>query len=325
MSDSRRTSIVLIHGRDFKPAESVLRELWLDAIRAGLQRDRPDQLAAFASADIAFAYYGDATARLLQATGKRYDEVVDATDRRNALNQLAMLEARRFRRNTYERLPGKTPLKEFLADVGAPIAAALRVTNWIARRVLPELAQYWIGDSDFRTAVDRAVTDTIAAAMRRGDRLIVISHCIGTIAAYNALWMLSQGGYDDGNLQHARVDTWLTLGSPLGDDTVKRRLLGADAPRGKRFPTCVLNWFNFAAEDDYTCHDETVANDFRTMLDDHLISRIVDQRIYNLAIRFGRSNPHSAVGYLIHPRVIKVIAEAIGGQLIAPDTVYAPA
>jgi hypothetical protein len=313
--------VVLIHGRGLKPAAAALEALWIDAISRGLDRDRPDQLATFATADVALAHYGDAIARVLAPAGRNYDEVVDIADRRNALDKLAALDAKRFRRNAYERLPGKTPLKEFLADLGAPVAAALRLSDWIARRVVPELAAYWIDDSDFRSAVDRCVVDTLATAMRRGDRLIVISHCIGSVAAYNAFWRLSRGGYDDGRLQSAKVDTWITLGSPLGDDTVKRRLLGADAPRDRRYPSCVLNWFNFAAEDDYTCHDETVANDFRAMLDQHLISRIIDQHIYNLSVRFGRSNPHSAVGYLLHPRVIKTIAEALGGRPGPSDSI----
>jgi hypothetical protein len=318
---SRRLSIVLIHGRDFKPAEASLRELWLDAIRAGLGRDRPDHLGVLAMAAVSLAYFGDATARVLQAVGRPYDEVVDMADRRNALKQLTALEARRFRRNAYERLPGKTPLKEFLADVGAPVAAVLHLTDWMARRVVPELAQYWVADSAYRTDVDRRVVEAIAAPLRRGDRLVVISHCIGSIAAYNAFWLLSRGGYNDGRLQSAKVDCWITLGSPLGDHTVKQRLLGAAQPRAERYPNCLLNWFNFAAEDDYTCHDETVGNDFRAMLQEHLISRIVDQRIYNLAVRYGRSNPHNAVGYLIHPRVIKVIADAIGGGSNLSDSI----
>ena len=320
-SASGRLSIVLVHGRDFKPADAVLHELWLEAIRAGLSRDRPDVLGVLATATVAMAYFGDANARVRQGTARPYDEVTDIADRRNALSQLAALESRRFRRNAYERLPGKTPLKEFLADVGAPVAAALHLTDWMARRVVPELAQYWRAGSDYRAEVDRRVVEAIAAPLRRRDRLIVISHCIGSIAAYNAFWALSRGGYAGGSLAQAKVDTWITLGSPLGDNSVRHRLLGGDSPLAERYPNCLLNWFNFAAEDDFTCHDETVANDFHEMLDQHLISRILDQRIYNLTVRFGRSNPHSSIGYLLHPRVAKVIADALGGGLGPPDSI----
>jgi len=307
-------TVVLVHGRHFKPAANVLQDLWLEALRAGLRRDQPDRAAALEAATISLAYYGDATAKVLAAAGQRYDEVLDVADRRNALAQLTAFDKKRFKRSSYESLPGKTPLKEFLADVGAPLAAALHLTDWIAGRVIPELAEYWRGDTEFRAAMDRCVIEAMAQAMARGDEIIVVSHGIGSIAAYNAFWLLSRGGFDGGRYEHGKVGTWITLGSPLGDDTVRRRLLGVDAPKALRYPDCILNWFNFAAEDDYTCHDETMANDFKPMLDQHAISRIVDQRIYNLAVRYGRSNPHSAVGYLLHPRVIKVLADALAGD-----------
>ncbi|MDH3641961.1 MAG: hypothetical protein OES38_07680, partial [Gammaproteobacteria bacterium] len=69
-----------------------------------------------------------------------------------------------------------------------------------------------------------------------------------------------------------------------------------------------------AAEDDFTCHDETMANDFKAMLEHHLISRIKDYRIYNLAVRYGRSNPHNSIGYLIHPRVSRLVADWLAAE-----------
>ncbi|MCH8136156.1 MAG: hypothetical protein IIB77_09295 [Proteobacteria bacterium] len=40
-----------------------------------------------------------------------------------------------------------------------------------------------------------------------------------------------------------------------------------------------------------------------------LVSAITDYRVFNLALRYGRSNPHSSIGYYIHPRVSKIIAD----------------
>jgi hypothetical protein len=302
---------VLIHGRDYKPERDVLLELWLDAIRCGLQRDHPAGLPAFDAATKILAYYGDATGVLRNAAGEVYDEPLDIADRRNALVALAAIERRKFKRAQYERLPGKTPLKEFLADIGAPLLATMGLANWAVARTIPELAEYWRDGSDYRTTVDRCVVDSIVGAFDRGDRLLVIAHCIGSIAAFNALWMLSRGGHGDGRYTNAKIDTFITLGSPLADESVKRKLLGIDAPKSQRYPANILNWYNFAAEDDFTCHDETMANDYKAMLEQRAISRIVDQRIYNLTVRYGRSNPHSAVGYLVHPRVATVIAAVL--------------
>jgi hypothetical protein len=99
------------------------------------------------------------------------------------------------------------------------------------------------------------------------------------------------------------------LGAPLGDSMVRQQLLGANRKGRPRFPTNVLAWHNVSADDDYISHDNTVADDFKAMLKQRQVSSIRDYRIYNLAIRYGRSNPHSAIGYLIHPRITKILTD----------------
>ena len=107
----------------------------------------------------------------------------------------------------------------------------------------------------------------------------------------------------------AKVDTWLTLGSPLGDRQVRQRLRGALETGVRQFPTNVMSWHNVSAEDDYVCHDKTLGDDYRQMMGEHVISAVKDYKIYNHAVRFGRSNPHSSVGYYIHPRISKILAD----------------
>ena len=60
-------TILLIHGRSFKPPRNSLRRLWLDAIRHGLERDRsPARLAAFNRTVKEFIYYGDTSNAFLK-------------------------------------------------------------------------------------------------------------------------------------------------------------------------------------------------------------------------------------------------------------------
>jgi len=86
-------------------------------------------------------------------------------------------------------------------------------------------------------------------------------------------------------------------------------LLGAKDKSGNRYPTNIVSWHNVSAEDAYCCHDNTLANDFKVMLKDRMVSCIRDYQIYNLAVRYGKSNPHSSVGYYIHPRVTQLIVD----------------
>ena len=78
---------------------------------------------------------------------------------------------------------------------------------------------------------------------------------------------------------------------------------------GQRYPKNILSWHNVSAEDDYTCHDHTLRDDFKAMLEEKLVSCIRNYQIYNLAIHYGKSNPHSSVGYYIHPRMMQLIVD----------------
>jgi len=40
-----------------------------------------------------------------------------------------------------------------------------------------------------------------------------------------------------------------------------------------------------------------------------LVKSIRDKRVYNLALRGGKSNPHNGVGYVIHPKLIDAVAD----------------
>ena len=309
-------TLILVHGRGFKPPRAALEAQWYAALRAGIVRDAAAAIPAFEQCRREFVHFGDETRATLAAAGRRHDEALDLADLENTLAELrALPRSKDFRRERYERLPGKTPIKEFLADIGAPTLAALRLEDRAIGRFLPELVDYWRGAVSPMRRVDARLRETVAAALARGDDVAIVSHCIGSVFAYNALWALSR---DSAAASDQKVALWMTLGAPLGDEGVKRRLDDAGTDRARRYPSNVVAWINVAAEDDYVCHDDRVADDYREMLDRRLISRIDDVRIYNLAVRYGRSNPHNALGYLIHPRVSRAIATWLG---VPPTTV----
>lgn len=304
-----RRTIIMVHGRGWKPAPDVLESLWIEALRTGLQRDMesPSASVALDMAHVRLVYYGDLTNAARSQRGQSYDEALDIADLNNALDALKELtSSKKFRRAGYEALHGRSSLREFLADIGSPILSTLRLTDKVIGRRMPEVAAYWEDRDGFRTQIKGKLTEAIRAAYDEDSDILVLSHCLGTMAAYDAFWELSRG---QDATPHSKIDTWITMGSPLGDEFVKRNLAGASETGERRFPGNILNWYNIAAEDDFTCHDETVANDFSPMLDQHLISRIRDFRIYNLALRYGRSNPHNALGYLIHPRVSRLVGD----------------
>ncbi|MGI9271794.1 MAG: hypothetical protein ACR2QT_08470 [Woeseiaceae bacterium] len=315
-------SILVVHGRDFKPAEDALRDVSTAALRAGIQRDYPDQLYAFDKVSVEFAYYGDLSNEVLGARGNKYDQQIDVGDRANALNCLRDIDARkRFGIRQYDCVPGKTAVPEFFANVISPLFGLLGMTNSLVSWLSPDFSEYLKAESEYAEKVRERVRTQLCALIDRGGRIMLATHGTGCVIAYDVLWQLSHDERFVDKYGDAKVDCWLTLGAPLGDNCIRKRLLGFKG-EPKTYPKNVISWHNIAAEDDYTCHDNTLADDFKKMLEQRVVSTVQDYRVYNLATRYGKSNPHSSVGYYIHPRVSKIIVDWAQTPAIETDPIY---
>lgn len=302
-------SVLLVHGRDFKPAAATYLELAATAMRAGLERDFPNCVECFDKLSIDLAWYGDLNAGVLQRKGKSYDETLDVGDRRSALRALREITPRkRFGIRVYDKLPGKSALPEFFMDVGAPLLGAVGFRMPVLGKIAKDFAAY-LDDLEFAEEARRRFREKLCAFMDRGDKIMLVTHGTGSVIAYDVLWELSNDTETYKEYGDYKVDQWLTLGSPLGDRTVQKRLLGARERDENRFPSNVISWHNLAAEDDYSCHDTTLADDFKKMMVQRRVSAVHDYRIFNLAVRYGKSNPHSSIGYYIHPRLAKVLSD----------------
>lgn len=301
-------TMLYVHGRNFKPSSHELLDISVAALRAAVERDYPDMIGVFHRMLKRIAYYGDISNGFLEQQGERYDEQLDIGDRRNALQQLSAIEKRKnFGVVRYDRLPGKTAVAEFVADLVAPVLGFLGLSKKLIATVAVDLAEYWNTRSDFGSQIRNRVRTAICDATESNNRLMLISHGTGCVVTYDVLWQLSNDPRYRERFAGRKIDLWLTLGAPLGDATTRKKLLGAARTGLERYPSNIVSWCNVSAEDDYMCHDNTLADDFRPMLRQKQISTIRDYRIYNLAVRYGKSNPHSSVGYLIHPRVAQIM------------------
>lgn len=314
--NSAQRSILIVHGGDFKPPEEVYLDEATTALRAGVQRDFPDHVEAFRKVGIELAYYGDIGNEYLRSKGRHYDEQLDIGDRRNALERLRKIPLRKkFGLQQYDKLRGKSAVPEAIADMASPLFGLLGLTTVLISLVARDFALYLSGNTEFTKQVRERVRSKLMQLLRRGDKVMLMSHGTGAAVAYDVLWQLSHGESYRDEFSAAKIEEFVTLGSPISDDMVRKRLLGAKRRSTERFPTNIITWQNVSAEDDYYCHDKTVADDLKAMMREHLISSINDYRVYNHAMRYGKSNPHCSLGYFIHPRVAKIVVD----WLVSPD------
>jgi hypothetical protein len=314
--NSARRSVLIVHGGDFKPPAEVYLDEASTALREAVQRDYPEHIEPLENVNIDLAYYGDLGNAYLRSRGRHYDEQLDIGDRRNALESLRKIPQRKkFGLQQYDKLRGKSAIPEAIADVAAPLCGVLGLTTLLVSLVAKDFALYLRGNTDFTEQVRARVRDKLIELLRRGDKVLFMSHGTGCAVAYDVLWQLSHDERFRDEFAESKVEVFVTLGSPISDNMVRRRLLGAGRRAKERFPTNIIIWENVSAEDDYVCHDKTVANDLKAMMREHVISTINDYRIYNHTLRYGRSNPHCSLGYFIHPRVAKILVDWIE----APD------
>ena len=291
-------------------------------MRAGVERDYPEYVDVYDSAAVSLAYYGDLSRELLSEHGQQYDEQLDIGDRSSALQSLRNINVRkRFGIRQYDCLPGKTAVPEFIANFIAPVCGMLGMTKPLLGRISCDFAEYLCGETAYAEQVRERLRNQLCEMLDRGDRVMLITHGTGCVVAYDVLWQLSHEQPYAEQYSDAKVDHWITLGAPLGDNSIRKRLLGADG-ESVSYPTNVITWHNISAEDDYTCHDNTLADDFKSMVEQRVVSTVHDYHVYNLAVRYGKSNPHSSIGYYIHPRVSKILTDWLRQPILDAEPNY---
>ena len=297
--------IIFVHGRSQKPTEPELIELWYSAIRHGLARDfSQSSVRQFDSIDKDFVYYGDLSNQVLNLPPENIDS------RFEALATLKGYSKAQFNRQTYLQVANAGYFKDALADTFSAVLGKLHLADFLINAVAPDMAEYWGGETYYGNDIRARMTQALTFALDSADDVIVIAHSLGSVVAYDSLWKLSH--YSEYRHQygvHKKVNLFLTLGSPLGDENVKAKVKGADCKGFKRYPTNVRRWYNLSAEGDYICHDGRLHNDFRQMMSLKMLSEDIKDiyPIHNMTVRQGVANPHSSIGYLVHPEFIALL------------------
>jgi len=160
------------------------------------------------------------------------------------------------------------------------------------------------GVADSTRALLRA---PLAAAARQGRPTLLIGHSMGSVIAFDTLWQLS---HESGGPFH--LDTLLTLGSPLGQNLIRRQLLGHDQQGSDRYPGNIRRWINISAVGDMTAFEPKIAGHFSAMKRLGLVDSIEDHATYNYFRHHGHGghlNVHSEYGYLMNELTAGIVAK----------------
>ena len=283
--------IVLIHGRaqGGRSSQQIL-EQWVPGLKAGMHAAG---LTLDPSIPIVAPFYGDVLDSMSeQAIRFRPEVVTRGTPPPGDVDEVtaAMIEQMAIRAG----LDIDQVLDEESVSVvergperwGWVQALARRLEAkypWLARTVIGKVTSDVKSYIDFPHIQD-AVHDIVVPALEDGPTVIV-SHSLGTVIAY---WSLVE------HMPNADVPLLITAGSPLGLNTIKKRL-----PQPLRIPHGVQRWLNVTDQEDIVALHPRLDQD--TFI----------PGIENVDDIENGEDPHAIERYLSDPRVARAIHAAL--------------
>jgi hypothetical protein len=169
---------------------------------------------------------------------------------------------------------------------------------------LRDLRRYQLNDNDIAEHTRQMLKMPLRAAAEAGRPVLLIAHSMGSVIAWDSLWQMSRHDGDD-----VEIDLLLTMGSPLGQRFVQRRLQGYREAGEGRCPRGVRRWINLAAVGDLTAVDPELADDFYAMVDCGLVSSIEDHVVHNFFRLDGVLNVHAEYGYLVNDLTARIVTD----------------
>jgi hypothetical protein len=169
---------------------------------------------------------------------------------------------------------------------------------------LRDLLRYTRNHNGIADHVRQMLKLPLRAAAGSGRPVLLLTHSMGSVIGYEALWQMSHEDGDD-----CTIDLFITMGSPLGQRFIQKRILGHAERSAYRYPHGVRRWINLSAVGDLTAIDPTLADDFAPMLRLGLVEGIEDRAIHNYFRLDGELNVHAEYGYLANAATGRIIAE----------------
>ena len=179
------------------------------------------------------------------------------------------------------------------------------IPNRNLKSTLQDSQRYFKNEHGVGSEIRAFVAAALLDAWTAGRRIMLIGHSLGSVIAFDVLWELSRLQNED-----LQIDHFVTLGSPLGLNFIKHRLLCTHHPELNPYPSNIKRWSNLSAVGELTALDRTFADDFRPMREQGLVESIVDHiDLINYFRGPDGLNVHRCYGYMVNEKTGAVIAD----------------
>ncbi|WP_394166322.1 alpha/beta hydrolase [Photobacterium piscicola] len=273
--------IIAIHGRGNKLPTTTLSAHWQQALKHGLQRYNQSQLHP--QIDFKMAYYAD---HFYQQPLVLSVTTATAIQQIYTIKQLPTDNHHHYYKQplvTRSASPWITKIAEWIEDKFSVFSF---ISKPFLKSLLPDIYHYF-HDQSYQKAVEQPLVKLLNQYQHRP--IILLSHSMGTVIAYNVLHQLSR------QTTPPQISTWFTFGSPLGLTSIKGFLPKiTHQPSVKKLatPDCVTEqWINVSDKTDIVCIDHDLS-------DDYLANRHqIQPQDYYITNHYP-GNSHKSYGYL---------------------------
>ena len=169
---------------------------------------------------------------------------------------------------------------------------------------LRDLRRYLRNRNEIAEHTRQMLKMRLRAAVEAQRPILLIAHSMGSVIAWDSLWQMAHSERDQ-----MHIDLLLTMGSPLGQRYIQRRLQGAGERGERKYPDSIRRWMNLSAIGDLTAVNPNLANDFATMVKLGLVDSIEDHELHNYFRLNGDLNVHAEYGYLANDVTAKIVID----------------
>ncbi len=295
--------IIGIHGLGNKPPRRILKQWWKKSIREGLKATgHPRWFFRFE-----LIYWANVLhPKSLNPREKNPNHPRYLRTPYRPAKEFKRGEISKLRKKVREVLEDRLDRLFLNEDMSINFS---NITDLIIRHYFEDLDAYYSKTTTDKHGNEHAAKDLIHERLARilrkhsKKKILLIAHSMGSIIAYDVLTQ---------TLPDVPIDTFVTLGSPLGMPTIVSKIASAQKGRKKKkltTPENILNkWYNFFDPEDKVALTYNLRGDYGK--NTHGV-QVKDKVVYNNYKNNGERNPHKSYGYLRTPEMAEVVNDFV--------------
>ena len=291
--------IIGIHGLGNKPPGSTLSDWWKKSILGGLNTFNH----SITDFEFELVYWTD----ILHPIPLNMDEMNKCSSSYlnnkyhpdHILSSLELSGLRKKAREYIEKFYGKIVVNEVLSLKYPSLTDLFIHVNM--RDLENYYSPFYINYNGSHRLAKQVIIERLSETLKKhkGKKILLICHSMGSIIAYDTLI---------DNFPELKIDTMVSIGSPLGQKYVLKKLLeGQKNNSGIKLivpENIQRNWYNLSDLDDQVALNHLLAEIFAC---NSKGVKIIDKLVQNNFTDNEIRNPHSAYGYLMTPELSEIV------------------